>query len=67
MKITVVINEKLLYQAMRVIGARSKRETIEAGLRELVKQTNREALWREMGTFDLALTLTDLQRLRRGG
>lgn len=64
MKTTVVIDEKLLDEAVRAIGAKSKREAIEAGLRELVKRTHREALRRELGTFDLDLTLEDLGRLR---
>ena len=64
MKTTVVIDEKLLDEAVRAIGAKSKREAIEAGLRELVKRVHREALRRELGTFDLDLTLEDLERLR---
>jgi Arc/MetJ family transcription regulator len=67
MKTTVMIDEKLLSQAVRAIGARSKREAIEAGLRELVKQMNRDALRRELGTFDLDLTLAELRRLRHAG
>lgn len=67
MKTTVMIDEKLLNQAVRAIGARSKREAIEAGLRELVKQMNRDALRRELGTFDLDLTLAELRRLRHAG
>jgi len=64
MKITVVIDEKLLDRAVQTIGARSKREAIEAGLRELVKQANREALRRELGTFHLDLKVAELRRLR---
>ena len=56
MKITVVIDERLLAQAVSTIGAKFKREAMEARLRELVQQVNREALRRELDTFDLDLT-----------
>lgn len=43
-KTTVVIDQKLLKDAIEAIGARSKKEAIEAGLRVLVREYNREAL-----------------------
>ena len=63
-KTTVVIDEKLLKEAVEAIGARSKKEAIEAGLRALVQKQNREALRKELGTFEIELTLTELQQLR---
>jgi len=63
-KTTVVIDEKLLKDAVEVIGARSKKEAIEAGLRALVREYNREALRRELGTFEIELTLDELEQLR---
>jgi len=36
-KTTVVIDDKLLRTAIEVIGAKSKKETIEEGLKELVQ------------------------------
>jgi Arc/MetJ family transcription regulator len=63
-KTTVVIDEKLLKDAIDAIGARSKKEAIEAGLRALVREYNREALRKELGTFDIELTLDELERLR---
>jgi len=44
---TVVIDDKLMDEAMKVVGAKTKRETIEKGLRELIKTKNREALRKE--------------------
>lgn len=64
MKTTVVINDTLLNEAIKAIHARSKREAIEAGLRELVKGKNREALRAELGTYDLDLTLEQLEEMR---
>jgi len=63
-KTTVIIDEKLLEEAIAAIGARTKREAIEAGLRSLIQQYNREALLEELGTFDIDLTLEELERLR---
>jgi len=63
-KTTVVIDEKLLRDAMETIGAKTKKQTIEAGLRELIRHNGREALRRELGTYDLDLDLETLQRLR---
>jgi len=64
MKTTIVINEELLREAMKVAGVKTKRETIEVGLRELVRRRNLEALKEELGTFDLDLSLEELERLR---
>jgi len=63
-KTTVMINENLLEKAIAAIGARTKKEAIEAGLRSLIQQHNREALREDLGTFDMDLTLEDLERLR---
>ena len=66
-KTTILIDEHLLDEAVACIGARSKREAIEAGLRSLIDRYNREALRRELGTFDMDLTMEELERLRNAG
>jgi len=63
-KTTVVINEKLLKTAILAIGAKTKREAIEAGLLSLVRHSNREALRKELGTYDLDLSLKELEKSR---
>ena len=63
-KTTVLIDEQLLREAIEAIGARSKREAIEKGLRSLVRQHNLEALRKELGTFEIDLTLDELEKLR---
>jgi len=63
-KTTVMISEDLLQEAMKAAGKSTKRETIEAALKELVRQKNIEALRQELGTFDLAISLEILERLR---
>jgi Arc/MetJ family transcription regulator len=66
-KTTVMIDEKLLTEAMKAIGARTKREAIRAGLEALVKHHHRESLQKELGTFDIDLNLQELERLRNAG
>jgi Arc/MetJ family transcription regulator len=63
-KTTVYIDEELLKEAIDAIGARSKKDAIEAGLRSLVQQHNREALRKELGTFEIEMTLEQLEELR---
>jgi Arc/MetJ family transcription regulator len=63
-KTTVVIDDRLLEEAMEITGAASMKEAIETGLRMLVRQRNREELRRELGTFDLELTPKYLEALR---
>ena len=64
-KTTVIIDDKLLKAAIEVTKAKSKREVIEKGLNELVHKKNIEALRKELGTFDLNLTLEKLYELRK--
>jgi hypothetical protein len=63
-KTTVLLNEQLLQEAKKAVGAQSIREVIEIGLTSLVRQANREALRKELGTYDIDLTLEDLEALR---
>ncbi|MGM0368707.1 MAG: type II toxin-antitoxin system VapB family antitoxin [Actinomycetota bacterium] len=65
-KTTVFIDEKLLESAIKAINAKSKKEAIEKGLKELVHRKNIEALRKELGTYDLVLTLDGLDKLRKG-
>ena len=63
-KTTVLIDERLLKQAMQATGAKTKREAIKAGLEVLVRHYQRESLQKELGTYDLDLNLEKLIRLR---
>lgn len=66
MRTTVVIDDALLKEAMSVIRAKTKREAIEAALREMVRKKNLEVFREELkqGKYDLDLTLEELERLR---
>ncbi len=63
-KTTVVLDENLLEDAREAIGARTKKETIETALREIVKKRQRDLLRKEMGTYKLNLTQEDLDKMR---
>jgi len=63
-KTTVIIDDELLDEAMKASGAKSKKEAITTGLQELIRRKNVEALRQELGTFDLALSLDELEKLR---
>jgi Arc/MetJ family transcription regulator len=63
-KTTVVVDDALLDEAMRVSGAKTKKQAITTGLKELIRRKNLEALRQELGTFDLALSSEELEKLR---
>ena len=63
-KTTVIIDDALLEEAMRLTGDKTKKGVITAGLEELVKKKNLEAFRRELGTFDLDITPEELRELR---
>ena len=63
-KTTVQIDDELLQAAMEACGAKSKRAAIEKGLQVLIRDYNREELRKELGTFDIELTLDELEILR---
>ncbi len=64
MRRTVVIDDKLLEEAQRVLGTRGVRDTVETGLREAIRRRRLEELRRSLGTVDLDLTPEELARLR---
>ncbi len=63
-KTTVELDEKLLQQAIKVSGAKTKKQAIEYGLKELIRSTNRSLLKEELGTYDLDISLKDLEKMR---
>lgn len=67
MRRTVVIDDKLLAEARRVLGTKGVRDTVEAGLKETVRRSRIEELRRSLGKMDLDLTPEDLARLRDDG
>ncbi len=63
-KTTVFVDDALINQALRVTNLKTKKEVIEAGLRELLRKKNQELLGQELGSFDLDLTLGELKDRR---
>jgi Arc/MetJ family transcription regulator len=63
-KTTVLIDEVLIKEALRATNLKTKKSVIEMGLRELIRIKNRGLLRRELGTFDIDLSLEELNRKR---
>ena len=63
-KTTVFVDETLIGLALRVSKLKTKKDVIEAGLKELVRKKNRELLQQELGSFDIDLNLSELRRRR---
>jgi hypothetical protein len=64
MRRTVVIDDKLLEEARRILGTRGVRDTVETGLKEVIRRRRLEELRRSLGKVDLDLTPEELARLR---
>ncbi len=63
-KTTVVIDDNLINTALQVTQLKTKKAVIEEGLREIIRKKNREILRKELGTFDLDITLESLNKDR---
>ena len=63
-KTNVLVNDALIKNALKITHMKSKKEVIEAGLQELIKKKTRDLLRQELGTFDIDLSLEELNRLR---
>ena len=65
MKTTLELDEKLIKEAMDLVGGKTMRATVELALRQLIAARRREELAGMIGTTDFGMTLEDLQELRR--
>lgn len=61
MRTNIVINDKLLADAMKASGAKTKREAVELGLAALVRLKNQERIRSYRGKLAWS---EDLERLR---
>ena len=64
---SLVLDERLLEEAVEAIGARTKKEAVEAGLRALIRMKQKKMLRKDLGTFDMDLSLSELEELRSAG
>ena len=65
MKTTLELDDKLIKEAMDLVGGKTMRATVELALRELIAARRREELAAMIGTTEFSMTLEDLQKLRR--
>lgn len=63
MRTTIDIPDELMERALRAGALRSKRDAVLAGLEELVRKSEREALRRMAGQIEIDV---DLRRSRAG-
>jgi len=63
---TVFVGEALIERGLKASKLRTKKEVIEAGLKELVRKKNQELLRRELGSFDIDLSLNELKNAGEG-
>jgi Arc/MetJ family transcription regulator len=64
MRTNIVIDDKLMKQAMRLSGAKTKRETVEQGLKLLVQLKNQEYIRRYRGKLKWEGDLDAMRRSR---
>ncbi len=65
MKTLIDVDEDILKRAMEITGARTKKETVNIALEELVKSGLRRQLKEMAGSGALDLSLAELKKLRR--
>jgi len=65
-KTTVFVDEALIELAIKASKLRTKKDVIEAGLKELVRRKNRDLLRGELGSYDIDLSLDELEKRRAG-
>lgn len=64
MRTNIVLDESLVGEAMRVSGARTKREVVDIALRELVERRHQRAL-RKLAGSELIDPSYDVRAVRR--
>jgi Arc/MetJ family transcription regulator len=65
MRINIVLDDRLVTEAMRLTGARSKREAVHLALRELVNRRRRRSVLDLVGQ-DLIAADYDVRAVRAG-
>lgn len=65
MRSTIDIDEKLLREAQKITGAKTKKELVNLSLGELIKKKRREHLINLFGSSVLDIGLEDVEKLRK--
>jgi Arc/MetJ family transcription regulator len=66
MRTNIEIDDDLMKEAMRLIGSRTKRETVETALRELVARQRRLGILDLVGKVEFAEDPIETRRRERG-
>lgn len=65
MRSTIDIDEKLLREAQKITGAKTKKALVNLSLGELIKKKRREHLINLFGSSVLDIGLEDVEKLRK--
>lgn len=65
MKTTLYVNRDLLEEAMSLAGTQKITDVVNLALNEFIHRRRLERLAEKLGREDLALTLDDLEEMRR--
>jgi len=65
MRSTIDIDEKLLKEAQKITGAKTKKELVNLSLRELIRKKRKEHLISLFGSSVLNISLEDVKKLRK--
>ena len=63
-RLTMTLDEKLLEEAGRALGTRTKRDTVLLALQEVVRRSRQRGILEHMGKLDLGFTVEELIRWR---
>ncbi len=63
-RLTATLDDRLLEEAQRAMSTRTKRETIEAALREVVRRARARKALEHKGNLHLGISREDLLRRR---
>lgn len=63
-RMTVTLDEKVVDEARDLLKAKTKRETIETALKEVIKQKKREKALKHCGKIELDIDQAGLQAYR---
>ncbi len=65
MRSTIDIDEKLLQEAQKITGVKTKKELVNLSLSELIKKKRKEHLISLFGSSVLDIGLEDVEKLRK--
>jgi len=65
MRSTIDIDEKLLKEAQKITGAKTKKKLVNLSLRELIRKKRKEHLISLFGSSVLDIGLEDVEKLRK--